>query len=84
MCCRDAIQGCLKGSITQMNEEEEYYVVPVVPSSDVQHTEDSLFCDDGSCPCHEDQELIGVVAQQVTDGLMTPAEADRYYRGETL
>lgn len=62
-----------------MDEEEEYYAV-----GELIHTDEHPFCDDMSCPCHEDSENIGVVGEQVSDGLMTPAEADRYYRGQTI
>jgi hypothetical protein len=64
--------------------EEEYTISLTVPVDELIHTEEHLFCDDLSCPCHEDQGAIQVVMGHVTDGLMTFKEADLYYSGRTL
>lgn len=58
--------------------------VPYEDEVIVEHTDTDLFCDDGTCPCHEDNENIAIVGEFVDDGLMTPNEADRYYRGGTI
>jgi hypothetical protein len=46
-------------------------VIPV--EDDTLHTPENPFCWDSTCPCHEDQENIQAVAQQVQDGLLTPS-----------
>jgi hypothetical protein len=58
--------------------------IPVIPVDEIKHTSNQPFCWDSSCPCHEDQELIQSVAQQVQDGLFTPDEASRFTAGKTL
>ena len=57
--------------------------IPVI-ESDVLHTQTHPFCADPSCLCHEDQEAIQMVAQDVQNGLMTEEEATRFIKGETL
>ena len=49
--------------------------IPVIPVDYLEHTDENPFCWNGSCPCRENQENIGIVAQQVQDGLFTPSEA---------
>lgn len=48
------------------------------------HTDEHPFCSDPQCPDKEDETLISELAQKVRDGLLTPEEADRTYRGEQL
>ena len=56
-----------------------------VASVDYQeHTLEKPFCWDYSCDCHEDQENIALVAQQVQDGLFTPEEATDFVRGRGI
>ncbi len=57
--------------------------IPVIPSEDpMAHTSDQPFCKgDPTCPCHEDQENIRIVNQQLQDGLVTPSEATRIVQG---
>ncbi|MGB8344431.1 MAG: hypothetical protein WCD86_06085 [Ktedonobacteraceae bacterium] len=57
--------------------------IPVI-ESDMAHTADHPFCDDSICPCHEDANAIGEVGQYVQDGLMSPEDADKFYRGMTV
>jgi len=57
--------------------------IPVI-ESDLVHTTELPFCLDASCACHEDQELIGQVSQQVQNGLLTPEEANYLVAGKTL
>ena len=61
---------------------EEYYVYPVedLPF----HTLDHPFCDDLTCPCHEDQEAIAELHGYYDAGLVSRDDADRIYRGLTL
>jgi hypothetical protein len=65
-------------------QEEHPILIPYEVEPVERHTDEHEFCSDMSCRCHEDQEAIQRVAGQVTDGLLTSKEADRYYRGETL
>lgn len=58
--------------------------IPVISVDVVLHTPKEPFCLDSTCPCHEDQELIKQVAQQVHDGLLTPLEASHFIQGKTL
>jgi hypothetical protein len=59
--------------------------IPVIPLEDeMLHTQASPFCADPSCLCHEDQELLTIVSEQVTNGLFTPEEAIRFVEGKQL
>jgi hypothetical protein len=63
------------------SDEEEYYVEPVdVPI----HTAEHHFCDDMTCPCHEDSDNIGALGEAVQEGHATTEEADRIYRGKNV
>jgi len=43
--------------------------IPVIPTyNPLTHTPEYPFCPDPSCPCHEDQENIQMVNQQLQDG----------------
>lgn len=60
--------------------DEEYTVEPVeLPEHNA-----SGFCWDETCPDREDRDNIGALGQAVTDGLVTPAEADLIYHGRTV
>lgn len=54
----------------------------VLMEDDPIHTLQTPFCLDGTCPCHESSELVDLVAQQVSAGLLTPAEASRLVSGQ--
>ena len=60
--------------------------IPVIPvEDDIVHTPTHPFCSlDPSCGCHEDPLLIENVAQEVSEGFMTPDEATRLVKGEQL
>ena len=60
--------------------------IPVIPTQDPQmHTVAQPFCKvDPSCICHEDQENISVVNEQVRAGLVTPSEATRIVQGTQI
>jgi hypothetical protein len=58
--------------------------IPVPMEDDLVHTDHDPFCSDPNCPCHEDPDLIDVVAEQVEDGLFTPDEATRFTQGRQL
>lgn len=62
-------------------------IIPILPreeEDDLLHTPTDPFCQDPSCPCHEDPLLIAEVAAQVENGLLTPTEATRLVKGEML
>ena len=57
----------------------------IVPADEVFHTVDSPFCwVDGTCPCHEDHELIAQVAEALNNGLLTDDEATRLVAGQQV
>lgn len=59
--------------------------IPVIPiEDDTLHPPEKPFCWDSTCPCHEDQENIAIVAQQVQGGLFTPEEATDFVNGKTI
>jgi hypothetical protein len=58
-------------------------VWPELPEQAI-HTPEHPFCFDMTCYCHQDQELIAQTAQDVEDGLLSYAEADRIYRGRMV
>jgi hypothetical protein len=66
---------------------EEYHIFPntpiVVPSNGSIHN-DSGFCYDPTCPCHEDRELITDLNQHVVDGEASSTDADRIYHGKAV
>jgi len=64
--------------------EEEYYVSPVADGDYFIHSDDHPFCDDMSCPCHEDEDNVQQLGEQFSDGLVSRDDADRIYRGKTL
>jgi hypothetical protein len=61
---------------------EEYYAYPVEDFP--VHTAENPFCDDMSCPCHEDKDAINDLTDYYQDGLVSREDADRIYRGQTL
>ncbi len=59
--------------------------IPVIPIEDEPtHSSENPFCWDQTCPCHEDQEAITIVAQHVEDGLFTPEEATDFVGGRGI
>jgi hypothetical protein len=58
------------------------YVIPV--DNEPEHTADSPFCWDSGCECHEDADAIGLVAQYVERGLLTPQEATDFVGGKGI
>lgn len=56
------------------------------PEMDAQviHTPEHPFCWDMTCYCHTNTDAIQQVAQDVTDGLMSSEDADRFYRGKIV
>lgn len=58
--------------------------IPVIPVDAFNHSEQTPFCWDSTCPCKEDQEAIAIVGQHVQDGLITPQEATDFVNGKAL
>ncbi len=54
----------------------------IIPVDDEVHTHETPFCADPTCECHEDQDAIGLVAQYVEHGLITPDEAMDFVGGK--
>ena len=64
---------------------EEYSVYPVLEGTDYrEHTEDHLFCDDPTCPCHEDSENQEQLTGWYNDGLIGSGDGDNIYHGRTI
>lgn len=57
--------------------------LPVVMEDEPIHTDERPFCSiDPTCPCHSDPDLLAMVEQWITDGLMTREEAARFIAGD--
>jgi hypothetical protein len=67
-------------SLDEFGEEYDVYPVENLPL----HTPDHPFCDDLTCPCHEDQEAIAELNGYYETGLVSRDDAERIYRGLTL
>lgn len=66
----------------QMFEESRW--LPVIPSLDVEHTDDSPFCDDETCPCADDLAAIEEQEHHLENGLLTYSEFVRILHGVQL
>jgi hypothetical protein len=66
-----------------MNDEEEYYAVPVIPVDGMVHNQ-SGFCYDLPHECHENGESIADLNTAIQAGEITTTDADRIYRGQTV
>ena len=63
----------------------ENHVPYVIPVDALVHTTSHPFCQDVTCPCHEEnQDAIAAAAQAITDGLLTPDEATRLVLGKQV
>jgi len=68
-----------------MQDPETYNTIPVIPmEDDLLHTDETPFCSNVTCSCHEDPLLITQVAHFVEDGLLTPIEATALVAGRFL
>ena len=63
---------------------DNFIVVIPVEEGDLIHTAKHPFCDNPTCLCHEDQELIAGVTKDYQCGLLTPQEASRIVEGRQL
>lgn len=62
---------------------EEYYCYAGQPDQPI-HTPDHLFCDDMSCPCHEDEDNMATLAGWHEDGLIGAVDGELIYTGRTI
>ncbi|HJT57399.1 MAG TPA: hypothetical protein VJ761_12945 [Ktedonobacteraceae bacterium] len=63
----------------------EKHVPYVILVDAIVHTTSRPFCQDVTCPCHEEnQDAIATVAQAIADGLLTPDEATRLVAGKQV
>lgn len=73
------------GTSSGQNSEGEYYVYPIIQGSNyVEHDEDHLFCDDPTCPCHEDQDNLDQLQGWYDNGEIGSVDGDLIYRGRTI
>ncbi len=64
------------------SQEDECYVVPVIPGGTVHNN--TGFCYDLAHECHENPESIAELQQALHDGEVTVEDADHIYRGKTV
>jgi hypothetical protein len=59
--------------------------IPVVPDTKPPlHTADTPFCWDETCPCHEDGDALAEIHDAINAGIITPDDAQRILKGETV
>jgi hypothetical protein len=63
---------------------QEPSIVFLVEVDELIHTDDQPFCPDGARRCHEDQTLLGQVADAARHGLLLPDEAVRLIAGQMI
>lgn len=66
-----------------MDEQPEYYVVPVIPVDALIHNEGG-FCDDVRHEYHEHAQSINDLDQAIQEGLVTAKDATCIFRGQTV
>jgi hypothetical protein len=57
-------------------------VVPYIVYVDFIHNDEYLFCDDPSCPCHDDQDLQADLGDALAEGRVRDNDAGRVWSGE--
>jgi hypothetical protein len=67
-----------------MQFPDNFAYVILVDEHELVHTTDHPFCWNSTCACHDDQDDIAAVQQNVVDGLLTPDEATLFVRGRTV
>lgn len=55
--------------------------IPVLPVDHATHTLDNPFCDDPTCPCHDDPDNIEMVNQAYEDGIVSAEDASDIVKG---
>ena len=68
---------------TMLNSRRDGAIIIPIEDETV-HSSAYPFCSKMSCFCHENEELIISIQQQVLDGLLTIEEADRLFRGQQI
>src|SRR5690349_7441988 len=63
-----------------MYDPEDCFL-PVIPVDHAVHTPENPFCDDLTCPCHEDEEAIEMVNEAYQEGLITAQDATDIVKG---
>ncbi|HEU5378563.1 MAG TPA: hypothetical protein VFV38_24340 [Ktedonobacteraceae bacterium] len=58
--------------------------IPVIPVDYSVHTPENPFCDDMSCPCHEDADNQQALQNWYSEGLIGGSDGDLIYRGRTI
>lgn len=56
--------------------------IPVIPVDHATHTPENPFCDDPTCPCHEDTNDINMVNDAYQDGIITANHATDIVQGK--
>jgi len=62
-------------------DDNDNILVPLPAADKIQTAEGQRFCDDPTCSCKQDQNLINTVNLQYLAGLITPSEGTRIYLG---
>ena len=69
----------------ESTNDEEYYVYPTLEGSNyTEHDADHLFCDDPTCPCHEDSDNLETLQEWYSEGLIGSMDGENIYRGRTI
>lgn len=55
--------------------------IPVVPVEHAAHTPETPFCEDPTCPCHEDEDAVEMVNEAYQGGLITTQDATDIVKG---
>lgn len=55
---------------------------PLIVLVDFIHNDEFLFCDDTSCPCHDDEELQAELGEALLEGRVKDCDAGRVFAGE--
>lgn len=64
---------------------DELAVIVIQMEDEIIHTDEHPFCDDPSCGCHYDLELLEpYIGEPLDNGLFTPEEASRFRYGKQL
>ena len=58
--------------------------IPVVPEDHLVHTPEHPLCGDPTCPCSEDTDTLIKLDRAIKDGLITPDDATRIIKGQTV
>ena len=64
--------------------DELAVIVIQCDEGEIVHTNDTPFCGDPDCPCHEDREAINAVNEAIEAGILTDEEATRLVAGKQV